>query len=236
MDETKVIALVNTAIDLPFVKIDRDEFLMKEFNSSSYQNMMQDILEKGPCKAGVPIDVIRKKCQDAINFETLKSTGISVAAGLPGGLAMIGTIPADTIQWMGHALRICQKLSYLAGFKADSLEEMEDGVADKYALFLGVMFGVQGAKGLLIKMTPHLAANVSKKIASAALTKTTWYPILKKILAQVGIKLTKQVAAKSVGKIIPVVGGVVSGLFTLATLKPMSKRLQETLIENLENE
>lgn len=41
--------------------------------------------------------------------------------------------------------------------------------------------------------------------------------------------MTKQIFAKSAAKIVPVVGGVVSGSLTLATFMPMSKRLQKHL-------
>lgn len=43
--------------------------------------------------------------------------------------------------------------------------------------------------------------------------------------------MTKNSFAKSISKIIPVVGGVVSGGLTLVTLKPMGDKLQITLHE-----
>ena len=58
-----------------------------------------------------------------------------------------------------------------------------------------------------------------------------YYPIIKKTVATLGGKLTKTTFAKSVSKGIPVVGGVLSGVMTLATLKPMGMRLQRTLHE-----
>ena len=46
----------------------------------------------------------------SINYELNKVTAISAAAGIPGGFTMVGTIPADITQYMGHLLRIAQKL------------------------------------------------------------------------------------------------------------------------------
>ncbi len=43
------------------------------------------------------------------------STAISAAAGIPGGYAMIATIPADIIQYYGVALRFAQEMVYLYG-------------------------------------------------------------------------------------------------------------------------
>ena len=65
-----------------------------------------------------------------------------------------------------------------------------------------------------------------------ALTKMIGWPTIKALLKMVGIKLTKDVAAKSVAKVIPVLGGVASGGLTFASLKVMSKRLYDKLAES----
>lgn len=43
--------------------------------------------------------------------------------------------------------------------------------------------------------------------------------------------MTKEVFAKGVSKVVPIIGGVVSGGITFATLKPMGMRLVDTLDE-----
>ena len=43
------------------------------------------------------------------------------------------------------------------------------------------------------------------------------------------MNLTKGGLAKGLGKIIPVLGGVISGGLTFATMKPMGERLQKEL-------
>ena len=42
-----------------------------------------------------------------------RTTALSFAAGIPGGLAMAATIPADVAQFFGMALRLAQELAYL---------------------------------------------------------------------------------------------------------------------------
>ena len=49
--------------------------------------------------------------------ETSKSSAASFAMGLPGGVAMGVTIPADLAQFFGMSLRLAQELSYLFGAK-----------------------------------------------------------------------------------------------------------------------
>ena len=66
------------------------------------------------------------------NYETTKVSTLSFVAGLPGGIAMVGTIPADLTQYLGHIFRIVQKLAYLYGWEAFYSEEgyMDDGTAN----------------------------------------------------------------------------------------------------------
>lgn len=43
----------------------------------------------------MPLDRIEHIANESINFETAKVTALSTTAGIPGGLAMLGTVPAD---------------------------------------------------------------------------------------------------------------------------------------------
>lgn len=52
---------------------------------------------------------------------------------------------------------------------------------------------------------------------------------MKKVATILGFKMTKDVFAKGIGKIIPIIGGVVSGSLTFATYMPMAKKLQNYL-------
>lgn len=66
---------------------------------------------------------------------------------------MIGTIPADLTQYFGHVLRILQKLIYLYGW--EELSSMDGNIDDEttniLTLFVGVMFGVNGAATTITK-------------------------------------------------------------------------------------
>lgn len=58
-----------------------------------------------------------------------------------------------------------------------------------------------------------------------------------RVLAYLGVMLGKQVVKESVGKavtkVVPVVGGAISGVITYATFKPMGGRLADVLVRNL---
>ena len=97
----------------------------------------------------------------------------------------------------------------------------------KVMLFLGVMFGVQGANTAVINIANSMAASVSKRLANKALTKGVVYPIVKKVASTIGIKITKQIFADTVGNAIPVVGSVISGGITYVSFKPRARKLQQ---------
>lgn len=223
--------LVN-ALKIPGVKVDRKDFLATVFvDKLQDDEQLTKLLVEGPIQAGFTQTELSKVAMGLINKRTTQSASASFAAGLPGGLAMAATIPADVLQFFGVALKLAQELAYLYGVQdlwvGDDIDI--DKVRNQLILFLGVMFGVGGANSALRMASSGLAKQALKKLPQKALTKTIYYPIIKKICASIGIKVTKDSFAKSVSKVIPVVGGVVSGGLTFVSMKPMGKRLKESL-------
>lgn len=121
-----------------------------------------------------------------------------------------------------------QKLAYLYGFPEFELQEdnISDETMNQLLIFLGIMFGVNGANQGLKIIAETTSSKMSKSIAQKALTKTAYYPIVKKVASALGFKMTKEVFAKGVSKVVPVVGGVVSGGLTYITFKPCVTKLK----------
>ena len=144
---------------------------------------------------------------------------------------MAGTVPADVAQSFGFMIRVTQKLAYLYGFPDFELDEenLSDETLDQLMLFIGVMFGVNGAVKGINFLAKAAAEKTLKTLARKALTKGTIYPIVKKIAQAVGVKMTKQIFAKGVSKVIPVLDGFMSGGLTYMTFKPCAKRLKKSL-------
>ncbi|MCH5317968.1 MAG: bacteriochlorophyll 4-vinyl reductase [Eubacterium sp.] len=222
--------IIATAIQVPGVRVNREAFLREQFKDSP-ETLMQIIIEKGPVEAECPRDMLRKMANKIIQKKTLLSTGASFMAGLPGGLAMAATIPTDMLQFYGVALGMAQELSYLYG----ESDLWENGVLDRnkvtnqLILYCGVMLGASGAAQTVRVLSASLAKQALKKLPQKALTKTFYYPIVKSIAKVFGAKMTKEVFAKGVSKAVPIIGGVVSGGLTFASMKPMGKRLTDTL-------
>lgn len=232
-EENKFEMVLQAAVKLPGIKINRAAFLTKELSKHYDDDVVKKAVSANPAQAGISVKNLEHIAKDCISFETTKVTAISAAAGIPGGFAMIGTIPADLVQYFGHVLRVLQKLVYLYGWQEMFLDTNEDGLDDGLAsqltLFVGVMFGVNAANAAIGKIAQVAAKKIPETLVRKALTKGTIYPIVKKVATAIGIKMTKEVFAKGVGKIIPVVGGIASGGLTLATFLPMANRLKKHL-------
>lgn len=227
------IAFLKKVMRLKGVEIVREHFLRSEFRKRKVPGKQVKLaVATSPATAGIAPEIIDSIARDVIDFETKKSTVLSFSAGLPGGLAMLGTIPADVTQYYVHAFRIMQKLAYLYGWQSfiDDCDEMDDETLSTFALLLAVMIGVSGANSALTAFSKTVQANVAKKVANKALTKTAYYPVVKKVLATIGVKVNKTVFGEAVGKVVPVVGGFVSGGLTFVSLKGGSKRLMRELM------
>lgn len=231
-DELTFEKVLMTAIKTPGVKINRAKFLRKELRKYCREAQVEEAIKGNPAKAGISKDIINKVSQQVINYESTKVTGLSIAASIPGGAAAAGAAVADITSYFAFVLRVAQELAYLYGFEQFDLNEDDiDSETMQYMLlFMGVMFGVQGAATTLKKVAEVLAKQISKKLAQKALTKGTIYPIVKKVAVAVGVRMTKQIFADSVASVIPVVGGALSGGLTYAMFKPGCMKLRKNLM------
>ena len=227
-----IVQVIELAVQIPGVKVNRDSFLMSVFQKKN-QELKENILALGPIEAGIDRDELMKLARSLVVDRTMKSTAMSFAAGLPGGLALAATIPADTIQYFGMALRLAQEIAYLYG-EDDLWSEgnlKEEKVMNTLIIYCGVMFGAGGAAATLRVLTSQLGKQALKKIPQMALTKTFYYPLVKSIVKFFGGRMTREVFGEVVAKAVPILGGIVSGGITFATLRPQGFRLANVLDE-----
>lgn len=225
-------SVISTALQIPGVKVNRKAFLCEQFKYED-SSLVDLILKKGPVLAGCPRKVLYSKAFSVVNKNTITSTGASFVAGLPGGFAMAAAIPADLLQFYAVALRTAQEISYLYGAEDLWSDEILDSekVTGQLILYCGVMLGASGAAQAVRVLSSSLAQKLLRQLPQKALTKTFYYPIIKSIAKAFGVKMTKNVFAKGVSKVVPVLGGIVSGGITFATMKPMGMRLVNALDE-----
>jgi hypothetical protein len=233
-DSTDIILM---ALKVPGVKVRRADFLKKELYKYCTPETIEKAIETTPAQAYIDSDIIDKIADDVIKFERTAVSGISTALGIPGGVAMVATIPADIAQYYGYMLRAAQKLLYLYGFpEIDMGKEgvmLDSGTLNSLTICLGIMYGVASANNAIKAMAKALGKGVEKQLLKKALTKGTIYPIVKQVAKWFGVKMTKEVFAGFFKKVIPIVGGVVGGGLTFFSFKPCCQRLQDALKDTI---
>ncbi len=220
--------IIQNAVQIPGIKVSRTKFLSEIFGDSSHS--MEEILREGPVNAGVMREELQRIAMKLIVKRTSQSSAASFVAGIPGGWAMAATIPADIMQFFGMSLRLAQEISYLYGAEdlwRDGAVD-EERVRNQLILYCGVMFGVSSAISGLRVVTLQMTKTVAKKLPEKALTKTFWYPIVKRIGAALSVKVTKTTFANGLSKVVPIIGGVISGTLNFVSMMPMATRLQST--------
>lgn len=223
--------VMNAALSMPMVKVDRTAFLTKEF--SMYDNA-DELRDKRPIDL-FDEEAIERAARSVINSHLTTATVTSTAAGIPGGLAMAATMPADIAQYYWHVLVVAQKLGYLYGWPdlLDEKGQITEGTRNVLTLFVGVMFGAQAASKLVGEIAKRVSLQAAKRLPQQALTKTMYYPVIKQVAKWIGVKMTKDTFGRSVGKAIPILGGVLSGAITAFSFKPMAEKLQKHLREEM---
>lgn len=220
------------AAGLRGVKIDRDSFLRTELMKRCPEIDAGRAVETTPLEAGASPADIDAMALAVIDFETQKCAALSFLAGVPGGVAMAGTIPADLAQYFAHVMRVEQKLAYLYGWQSflNEDDEVDDETVARLVALMGIMLGVGEVANSITRFAASTAQqSVAKRIERQALTKTFFYNPMKKVLRFLGVNLTKQTFAKGVSRVVPVIGGAISGGMTYASFKPGAERLRRYL-------
>ena len=219
--------VLSTSVNLPFVKVDRDEFLTKEL--SKFCTPMEVVTALNEGTLGVlskkEIDKLANQC---ISYHLTMVCGTSALMGIPGGWWIAGTIPTDLTQFYGHILSLMQKLIYLYGWPAltNASHQLDDESLNIMTLFVGVMMGNKMAVEALSKVVTQVSKNAGMRISETMLAQ---YVV--KIAQWIGINMTKESFAKGMGKVLPLVGAPISATITYYTFRPMARRLKKHLDE-----
>lgn len=218
---------------LPVVRVDREAFLRKHFAGSPH---LAVILESGP-QAVYTAESLRQKANGIIKSSVAKTSIASFATGLPGNpVVMVAAGGADVAQYFGFAINLAQQIAYLFGEDDlfDGGGQLSEAAQVRVIAYLGAMLGAGGAAALVSQTSKLAGANLGKQVAAQALTKTAWYPLVKRVGALVGKQVTKKTVEKTIAKAVPVAGGLVSGGLTYLTFRPMGHRLADVLYMNLD--
>ena len=219
--------ILSAALALPGARLDRVTFLRNELKPYCTTEQVEIAIETRPALAGISLDLTDKLADSCIRAHKKRASAISFATGLPGGWWMAATFPVDLVQYFREAIVLAQKLAYLYGWP-DLMEEGEPDEETKMRLtmLMGVMMGAEGANMVLREVAAQFGDQVRRRLPRHALTKTTWYPLLKQIGKWIGVSITKQSFARGLSKLIPILGGFISAGVTWWMLDKMAKRLR----------
>lgn len=211
--------------------VSRESFLRSELRGRDYSTKVEAALASSPEETGVPASVLDEIANDVIDSETKRASAISFGTGIPGGFAILASVPADITQFYVHAYRIMQKLSYLYGWPSTEKYDDED-VIQQIAQFLGVMLDVKGAQSSLNGFVQTLAMPASERSSQTGIrARVSQARTAREVFKKVGSQVARRNVARQVTKVVPIIGGVVSGGLTFVTLKSQAKRLKEALQE-----
>lgn len=227
--------VLKSSMNLPIVRVNREAFLKKEL-APYYSEERIDSIINGGIMFSIDKKTLDRLVKGCINFHTTAVCSVSALAGIPGGWALAGTIPADIAQFYGHVLSLAQKILYLYGYPDlhDDNNNLSDDAANVLTICVGLMMGCQAAEVGLKNLLEMLSKGVAEKLAKQALTKTAIYQFAKTVAAWLGVKLTKDGFIKIVAKSIPLVGAPISASVTYFTFKPMAKKLKDFMNQQYE--
>ncbi len=233
---TTWISFLNGILKMPGAKIDRKAFLSKTFRGLSAEQLQR-------CVELAPVDVIpefeiEKAAKSLINSHAVKVTALSAVTGIPGGFAMLATIPADVANYYYHVVVVGQKLGYLYGFP-DMIDD-DGNLTQEGEIMLTAFIGVMNKVKMANELIKNIAIEMAKRLSEETAVRIAGNIMSKQIVSQavevIARKLGTQIAAKNVGrgfaKAIPVISGLICGGITYSTFKPQAKRLHEALKEN----
>jgi len=122
--------IINVAIKIPGIKIDRAEFLHKLLDGKYPADVIEKAINEKPVNAGISMEDISKFADDVINEEYGHVDKLAKALSLAGGAGAAAAAPANLAQYYGYLLRTSQKILYIYCFPQIDLkgERAKDGV------------------------------------------------------------------------------------------------------------
>ena len=96
------------------------------------------------------------------------------------------------------------------------------------------MMGANAANKAINELSKIGSKEVAKRIPREALTKTTLYPIIKKVGKRIGIKITKEGTGKAASKFVPIFGALTSGGLSYFSFRKMAITLRNRLKQEME--
>lgn len=229
---------------IPGAKINRNDFLRESFaNWYGHDTDEPARIIVSPLEI-IPIAEIERQARKVIRGHTTKVTTLSTLTGLPGGLAMLASIPADLVNYYYHVVTVGQKLAYLYGYP--DLLDAEGGITDDGMLvltvFIGAMNSVEEANAVVTELTAEVMM-VSTQFADKTATKVARNILSKQVIGQsveviakrLGLEISARTGGRALAKAVPLLSGAISGALTFQSYSKQTRRLHRLLRSRVQN-
>lgn len=192
-------SLLKTVLDMPGIRVDRDEFLKDKLEKFCPSDKLELAVEN-PVKM-VPKNILDKIANTSINRHTTKVTSLSAATGIIADTALDNSVnaialgvtgisnngvPIEMAKFYWHALTLSQKLAYLYGFP-DLSKLDKESLSNLFTVCAGVMSGDDIAGTALNDISKHFAETTAEYPIN-----TTSYPVIQQIKERLDTYLTSQ--------------------------------------------
>lgn len=167
----------------------------------------------------------RKAASQFTGWQIAKCTTTGFLLGIPGGPALVATIPADLASAIYVQLRMIATIAVIGGYDVN-----ENVVKSMVYCCMGGLSANQALKEVGIAIGGKVALAGIKKIPGKALIAVN---------KKVGFRLLTKFGQKGIinlGKLVPVVGGVLGGGFNFAETAALAKIARRQFIENIFDE
>ena len=228
--------VLSAAMNMPGVKVNRAQYLREQLSTYRIDNDKIETAINQGTMGTIPMEVLDKIAKSSVRYHRRMATGVSTALGMPGGLAILGTIPGDIAQFYFHVFVVSQKVAYIYGYPdlCDEKGNCSDSAADMLTVFVGVMSGVAAANKVIQELSEQFGKIVMNRLPQYALTQGVIYPLVRQVAKWIGVSLTKQSFSRGIAKFIPVLGGLISGTLTFFTFRHQTKKLMYKIKESMQ--
>ncbi len=209
--------IISSLIHMPRLKIDRDSFLLTEFNNNN------EIIEKGPVEAGCSREELREKATEILNRKISESklTPDEESTELSEDM----NLPKDILHFYSIALQFAQEIAYIYG-EQDLWKAGKNNTSDvrkQLSLYCATMLGYTGAS----QTVRVIATSLKKELKRKVFSKVVYYPAIKTAAKVLGKDITTDDITDGISEI-PAIGDAFSEEITSNSLQTMGTRLIET--------
>jgi len=234
----KISAVVQYIGKLPYAKVHPNEtYAQLSLLGMNDVKHPKDLYKYDPA-------LLNKYAKTFIAKERIKLAGIAFGTGLPGGpVSITGGALLDMEEYVRRIFILAQKVGHIFGvipipfvkFIPDNIEDYFDSVHEEILKVVLLGFGTAGVSMGISQFSKFLAEKEAKEIIQRKISEKAITDLSMKVAKVLGKEVTKKSIGRTVGRIIPVVGGAINATFAYFALKKIGNNLVNNMMkEHLE--